>query len=235
MMFGNPVQGPRVVPFGAGRKASDVLPNGRPSFRVTQRFGDLDAFFKNRILGAMDLGNFYCHDKVIAMASGKVSHISDPNGALGVSIAHGNGYRTEYWHLYRRLAGHGSAVAAGATIGEVGSTGLDIGGCHLHVVVRNTGGQAVDPWPLLNQNIVAYRILKGYPINIRAGAGTNTAIYATSGKAGIVRTSDKALLGPLNMKMRYGGSVTGSDGARWDKIYLAGWYRYCRSDLLLKA
>jgi murein DD-endopeptidase MepM/ murein hydrolase activator NlpD len=234
-VFGNPVQGPRVVPFGAARQAYDKLPNGRPSFRVTQRFGDLDAFFRDRIHGAMDLGNFYCADRVLSMASGKVQHINDPNGALGIRIAHGNGYSTEYWHLRKRLVGNGTAVAAGLAIGEVGSTGLDIGGCHLHVVVRDTAGRAVDPWPLLNQNIVSYRILKGYPINIRSGAGTNYTIFATSTRAGIIRARDKVSLGPVNQKMRYGGTVTGSDGKPWDKVYLNAAYRYVRSDLLLKA
>ena len=234
-MFGNPVQGPRVVPFGAARKATDVLPNGRPSFRVTQRFGDLDAFFRDRTHGAMDLGNFYCGDRAVAMASGKASHITDPNGALGISISHGNGYNTEYWHLRRRLVGNGTAVAAGIAIGEVGSTGLDIGGCHLHVVVRDPQGRAVDPWPLLNQNLVQYRILKGYPINLRQGPGTEKAIYATSTKAGIIRAGDHFQLGPNNQKMRYGGTVTGSDGKPWDKVYLRFNYRYVRSDLLLKA
>jgi len=183
----------------------------------------------------MDLGNFYCGDRVVAMASGKAAHIQDPNGALGISISHGNGYNTEYWHLRRRLIGNGTAVAAGIAIGEVGSTGLDIGGCHLHVVVRDPAGRAVDPWPLLNQNLVQYRILKGYPINLRQGPGTDKAIYATSTKAGIIRAGDHFQLGANNQKMRYGGTVTGSDGKPWDKVYLRFNYRYVRSDLLLKA
>jgi hypothetical protein len=37
-------------------------------------------------------------------------------------------------------------------MGKHGATGLNIGGCHLHITVRNPAGAAVDPWPLLNQN-----------------------------------------------------------------------------------
>lgn len=232
-MFGNPVQGPRVVPFGAARTAADRLPNGRPSFRVTQRFSDLDAFFRDRIHGAMDLGNFYCGDAVLAMEGGHAVHVKDAAGALGIRITHPNGYRSEYWHLSSRKVGSGVSVGRGQHIGGVGSTGLDIGGCHLHVVVLDPQGRKVDPWPLLDQNIVAYRILKGYPINIRQSPGG--AIYATSTAAGIKRSSDGKVIAPNNQKMRFGGSVKHTDGYWWDRVYLASAYRYVRSDLLLKA
>lgn len=151
-MFRKPVGGPRIVPFGSPRVPGDELRNGHPGFRVTQRFGDWDAFFKNRIHGAMDLGNFFCRDQVKAMMGGWAQRIADPNGALGVRVSHPNGWITEYWHLSRYAAAvpvQGRTVTEGQTIGYVGRTGLDLGGCHLHVRTINPDGIPVDPWPLI--------------------------------------------------------------------------------------
>lgn len=153
-MFDNPVGGPRIVPFGQPRKPTDVLKNGHPGFRVTQSFNHWDAIFRNRIHGAMDIGNFFCGDSLKAMDSGTAIHLRDPNGALGVEVRHPNGYRTQLWHMGRisLKVPSGSVVRAGERLGRVGRTGLDIGGCHCHVVVLDPTGRRVDPWPLLNQN-----------------------------------------------------------------------------------
>lgn len=151
-MFGNPVLGPRIVPFAQPRLEADVLPNGHPGFRVTQRFNDWDAIFHTRIHGALDVANFHCGDAVVAMGDGVVTPLGDPNGALGQNIDHGNGYSTQYYHLSRRVNLIGEQVKRGRTIGYVGKTGLNTAGCHLHIVVLNPKRQEVDPWPLLDQN-----------------------------------------------------------------------------------
>lgn len=149
-MFRKPVGGPRLVPFGMPRKPSDRLANGRPGFRVTQSFGHWDAIFKRPHL-AMDIGNFYCGDRVSAMAEGTVTRMIDPNGALGVRVSHPNGYKTEVWHLSRYKAVNGSHVERGTLLGYVGSTGLDIGGCHVHVACYDPSGKPVDPYPLIDK------------------------------------------------------------------------------------
>ena len=151
-MFGNPVLGPRIVPFGQPRLQTDRLPNGHPGFRVTQRFGDPDAFFPGQIHGALDLGNYYEGDAVVAMEDGVVVPLADPNGALGQEVQHDNGYRTQSWHLKRRVDLLGMRINRGRTIGYVGKTGLTIAGAHLHLAVYDPDGQLVDPWPLLDQN-----------------------------------------------------------------------------------
>lgn len=151
-MFGNPVLGPRIVPFASARLETDVLPNGHPGFRVTQRFDDWDAIFHTEKHGALDLGNWHCGDAVVAMADGVVTPLGDPNGAIGQNIDHDNGYSTQYYHLSRRVELIGQRVKKGRTIGYVGKTGLNTAGCHLHVVVINPKRQLVDPWPLLDQN-----------------------------------------------------------------------------------
>lgn len=148
----NPVYGPRIVPFGQPRTSFDVLPNGRPGFRVTQRYTDWDVFLGRAIHGALDLGNYYCGDSVIAPLRGVCRVLRDPNGALGVEIRHPNGWRTQFWHLAKVNIVTGQSVFRGRRIGWVGSTGLDIGGCHLHFVLINPSGTKVDPWPYLYQN-----------------------------------------------------------------------------------
>ena len=60
-----------------------------------------------------------------------------------VTLAHGSGVRTMYAHLSRIDVALGARVAAGATIGLVGSTGNSTGP-HLHFEVR-VRGAAVDP------------------------------------------------------------------------------------------
>ena len=67
-----------------------------------------------------------------------------------VRIDHPDGVRTVYAHLSRILVNEGDAVAAGQTIGLVGSTGFSTGP-HLHFEVR-LGGSAVDPIPWLNEH-----------------------------------------------------------------------------------
>jgi murein DD-endopeptidase MepM/ murein hydrolase activator NlpD len=151
-MFHNPTQGPRIVPFGEARTRYDVLPNGRPGFRVTQRFADWDVYLHKPIHGAIDIGNFYCGDSILAMLRGVCTVLKDPNGAIGVEIRHPNGWRSQYWHLSKVNVVTGQSVYRGRRIGWVGSTGLDIGGCHCHIVAINPSGVKVDPWPLLYQN-----------------------------------------------------------------------------------
>ena len=152
-IFHMPVWGPRIVPFGQPRLKTDYQPNGRPGFRVTQSFNHWDAFFHNRIHGAMDIGDFYCGSDVLAMLRGTCHLLRDPNGALGVQIDHPNGWKSQYWHLRGFNVTEGQSVFRGRRIGWVGSTGLDIGGCHLHVVAINPQGKPVDPFPLIKDRV----------------------------------------------------------------------------------
>ncbi len=66
-----------------------------------------------------------------------------------VEIDHGNGLMTRYAHMSRIGAVLGQSVAAGDTIGAIGSTGRSTGP-HLHFEVR-IGGRAVNPRPFLEK------------------------------------------------------------------------------------
>jgi peptidoglycan hydrolase-like protein with peptidoglycan-binding domain len=85
---------------------------------------------------------------VAAAAAGWVVWVGVRVGwGLVVTLAHADGVRTMYAHLSGSRVQLGQHVAAGATIGLVGSTG-DATGPHLHFEVRLRGA-AVDPLPAL--------------------------------------------------------------------------------------
>jgi len=159
-MFHNPVYGPRIVPYLQPRLPTDLIPLKQDAhsirhagFRVTQKFNRAnDAYFPGKPHLALDMANYQCGESVLATLRGICYILRDPNGAIGVEIRHPNGWRTQYWHLSRVNIKNGQSVYRGRRIGWVGSTGLDIGGCHLHFVAINPQGVAVDPWPLLYQN-----------------------------------------------------------------------------------
>ena len=151
MIFGNPVDGPRIVPFGEARLPTDKLPNGHLGFRVTQRFADVNLTYSPKPHGALDVGNYVCGDRVIATAPGTARRFGpDANGALAVIVSHVDGWVTEYWHLAAFTITNGQSVVPGQQIGVVGDTGLGAV-CHLHFVVKRNG-VLTDPWPLLIQN-----------------------------------------------------------------------------------
>lgn len=152
MAYQNPVDGPRIVPYGEDRLASDVLPNGHKGFRVTQRFADINpAFPQFGQHGAMDVGNYVGGDRVLAMAAGTVDRrYTDSAGALVIRILHSNAETTLYAHLARQSVTLGQKVAEGQQIGTVGNTGLGAV-YHLHVELRRNGVK-VDPWLELRQN-----------------------------------------------------------------------------------
>ena len=84
-------------------------------------------------------------DHVTAAGDGRVVFASRHAGGWGrlVVLAHAAGVRTFYAHLSRIDVRLGGRVAAGSTIGLVGSTGRTTGP-HLHFEVR-VRGAAVDP------------------------------------------------------------------------------------------
>jgi peptidoglycan hydrolase-like protein with peptidoglycan-binding domain len=83
--------------------------------------------------------------RVTAGAAGRVVFAGWDTGGFGnlVVVAHGSGVKTLYAHLSSIGVRRGQAVAAGAPLGRVGSTGSSTGP-HLHLEVR-VRGAAVDP------------------------------------------------------------------------------------------
>lgn len=87
---------------------------------------------------------------VVAMAAGTVvsTVANDPVSGNWIGVDHGNGYTTQYLHLYRIDVVKGSRVAAGQQIGLLGTTGRSTGP-HLHLIVKRNGS-TVDPYPLIS-------------------------------------------------------------------------------------
>jgi murein DD-endopeptidase MepM/ murein hydrolase activator NlpD len=243
-LIGNPTTGPRIVPFGQPRLSGDFLPNGHPGFRVTQRYGDLDAFFRDRIHGAMDIANFFCGDVLLAPLNGLAQRLQDPNGALGIRVTSGL-VVVEYWHLSRYVSADGASVSKGQTVvGNVGSTGLDIGGCHVHIKSSTDGGRSWrDPWPLLDQNIaVRVKLNATNGVNIRRGPGQPgeemRKLYASAVNGRIIRTEDgkdlRAATGSFPARHPITGAThgLGSTPNRWTPIYVRGAYRAIATPLV---
>lgn len=82
---------------------------------------------------------------VFASRGGTVVIAGWNNGGYGqlVTMDHGGGFGTYYAHLSKILVTPGQRVAAGAVIGQVGSTGRSTGP-HLHFEIRQNG-TPVDP------------------------------------------------------------------------------------------
>ena len=91
----------------------------------------------------MDIGASYGAN-VVAAAGGTVI-MSKYYGGYGncIIIDHGGGVATLYGHMSSLVAKNGQKVAAGETIGKVGSTGNSTGN-HLHFEVR-INGSTVNP------------------------------------------------------------------------------------------
>ena len=87
---------------------------------------------------------------IYAAAKGIVSFAGRKQGYGNcVEIDHGNGLTTRYAHMSRFAVVPGQPIAAGETIGAIGSTGRSTGP-HLHFEVR-VGDRAVNPRPFFEK------------------------------------------------------------------------------------
>lgn len=115
------------------------------STRITSNFGYRRDPFTRRLSyhSGIDLGG-RTGDPVYVTADGKVIN-SSYNRTLGhhIMVDHGNGLRTVYAHLSKRLVKVGDTVDKGEEIGKLGSTGRSTGP-HLHYEVYKNG-VAVNP------------------------------------------------------------------------------------------
>ncbi|SDN45797.1 Peptidase family M23 [Methylobacterium phyllostachyos] len=130
------------------RRTTAGLPLGRPirgAATVSSPFGTrLDPFTRGLALHTgLDLKADY-GEPARATAPGRVI-AAEAAGGYGnmVEIDHGHGLTTRFGHLARIAVYPGQRVAAGDTIGSVGSTGRSTG-AHLHYETR-IDGVPVDP------------------------------------------------------------------------------------------
>jgi len=126
-------QGFGCVPFNPGYRGASICPADRPSFH-------------NGIDLAAPAGT-----PILAAAGGTVIAVGydgdGPEANSTIVIEHDGdnaGYRTEYLHWERAFVEPGDRVAAGQMIAQVGSVGYSTGP-HLHFVVKDRDGNAIDP------------------------------------------------------------------------------------------
>ncbi len=152
-------------------RALDGIPQVVPASvqNITSGFGYRRDPFNGR--GAMHAGIDFkgaMGSPIFAAADGRVTFAGRKSGyGNAIEITHGNGMLTRYAHLSRIGVKVGQPVAAGATIGGLGSTGRSTGP-HLHFEVR-INNRAVNPRPFLE---AAPDVLKEVR---RAGSGRTPA------------------------------------------------------------
>lgn len=132
-------------------RALDGIPQVVPASvqNITSGFGYRRDPFNGR--GAMHAGIDFkgaTGSPIFAAAGGRVTYAGWKAGyGQAIEITHGNGMLTRYAHLSRIGVKVGQQVAAGTTIGGLGSTGRSTGP-HLHFEVR-INDRAVNPRPFL--------------------------------------------------------------------------------------
>jgi murein DD-endopeptidase MepM/ murein hydrolase activator NlpD len=134
------------------RRVTRQLPLARPlgaQFDITSGFGTrVDPFTRGYAMHSGIDFRAPTGTHVRVTAPGRVAE-AGTSGGYGrmVEVDHGNGISTRYAHLSVILVKEGDAVAAGAVIGQVGSTGRSTGP-HLHYEVR-IDEDAADPMRFL--------------------------------------------------------------------------------------
>lgn len=132
-------------------RALDGIPQVVPATvqNITSGFGYRRDPFNGR--GAMHAGIDFkgaIGSPIFAAAEGRVTFAGRKSGyGNAIEITHANGMLTRYAHLSRIGVKVGQQVAAGTTIGGLGSTGRSTGP-HLHFEVR-INDRAVNPRPFL--------------------------------------------------------------------------------------
>ncbi len=128
--------------------------------------------------------NIACDD-VVAIADGVVKETlnnvtgSYPSQGNFVSIDHGNGVTTVYYHLKAGTVRvkAGERVSAGTVLGYMGATG-NVTGAHLHFGIK-IGGEWVDPAPYLRGEKSIFKkkeFVGGYLDSVNESRGTNEMV-----------------------------------------------------------
>ncbi|HAR35341.1 MAG TPA: hypothetical protein DCR87_00255 [Acidobacteria bacterium] len=112
---------------------------------VSSSFGPrIDPFTgRNAFHAGLDIAT-NLNNPVVATADGVVVQVGfDKYKGNFVSISHGSGFSTEYWHLNKAAVKSGQKVSRGQVIGYVGRTGKALGP-HLHYEVH-LNGKPINP------------------------------------------------------------------------------------------
>lgn len=132
-----------VQPAAAGAASTAGWINPTPGACITSPYGQWRGSYAHQ---GVDLGAGYGTPIHAATAGTVVSTTWNNGGGNMTVLGHGGGLYSVYMHQSRFGVSPGQQVAAGQTIGYVGSTG-DSSGPHLHFEIQPSGvwGSRVDP------------------------------------------------------------------------------------------
>jgi Peptidase family M23 len=168
-------------------------------------------------------------DWVVTSAAGTVVTVRNlGNTSYGryVVVDHGGGYTTYYAHLQDQSVSVGQHVAAGATIGHVGSTGNSTGP-HLHYEQRSGGSNVRVRF---NGTLALYWGTRSYTSNNACDGGSASGTVNTAGAPLTVRSGPGTGFGSVGTVadgrsvtiscQTSGTRVTGTYGTSsiWDRI-----------------
>lgn len=135
-------------PTGTG-DGKEVFPlvGGRPNLTSESDGGGFNSPRRGRKHNGQDIG-VDPNTPVVAARSGKVVHIASNYGGVGsgIWIKYDNGQEGTYGHVNPTGVRVGDKVQAGQKIASVTPDG---GNTHLHYMRKSTGGQYIDPKPIL--------------------------------------------------------------------------------------
>jgi murein DD-endopeptidase MepM/ murein hydrolase activator NlpD len=144
------VSTPPAAPPAAPAGTLYLNPLGATPFRKGSGYGPRinPVTGKAQIHNGLDMGA-PTGSPIYAVAPGRVVRVfNDGVNGNGLKIQHTDGTGSGYLHMVEPpLLGVGAVVARGQQVGKVGSTGRSTAP-HLHFIIYNSAGSAVDPVPL---------------------------------------------------------------------------------------
>lgn len=135
-------------------KVGQTVPVGEPligQLRITSQFGQRKHPKKKYVTmhRGIDLAA-PIGTNVFSAAQGRVVKVwTDSSCGNGLTIAHSQGYETQYCHLSQCLVRNGDVVHAGCLVAKTGNTGVSTGP-HLHYAIKKNG-EYIDPAPLMRR------------------------------------------------------------------------------------
>lgn len=123
-------------------------PAGSLDYRVTNPFGGVDLVNPGQTHQGTDVGNTKENDVIRAPATCRAMAHRHTDGALGVYLDLGGGWKMELWHLNAHyLTTDWQSVKVGTRLGLTGSSG-QVSGAHTHIELKYNGVPK-DPAPFL--------------------------------------------------------------------------------------